>query len=179
MSECKKSDWTWLYIVAIYVGFYMFLYGFIKNRATKWSTRAVGWIATWAILISATMMLYDRSMAKPRAKVVPDGMVVKVSKANIRSAPTTRSKDNIVGKASRGEKLDVIGRQKRWVEIRYKDATAWVHRSVVRTGYKVIPATWRWPNLTTAMIIFWILYFIALISAIREERALYRAMAEL
>lgn len=46
MENNKDNDFTILWVVLIFVGIFMFLYGFIYEKATKWYTKLVGWFVT-------------------------------------------------------------------------------------------------------------------------------------
>jgi len=176
MSEDSKEDkFVLIYMAMIYIGLYMFLYGLVKERATKVSTKIVAWISTWMILILGTMLIYDRS-SDPKPVTYVESVVVKAAVANVRSGPFIG--DNVVGKAKRGDKLDYLWKAGVWYNISYGDEFAYIHRSVVDKNYITVPGQYRWPSLPIVFIIFLATYIAALVSAFRQDHYWYRGLSD-
>ncbi|MCB8883829.1 DUF4236 domain-containing protein [Acidisoma cellulosilytica] len=62
-------------------------------------------------------------------EAAPPRTVTVLRMANIRSGPSV--KDAIVNRAKPGDELDIVGKDRGWVEIRQGTATAWIAASLV------------------------------------------------
>ncbi len=78
-------------------------------------------------------VLGDFGSAGPSASDRAYGGYVRVlaSTLNVRSSPTTESKNNIVGKLHRGALVEQVGREGDWVKIAFHGQTAYVHHHYV------------------------------------------------
>lgn len=59
MSEEKKNDMTMIYIIMIFVGMYMFLFGFIRRWATSGWTVFFGGLSVFFVELFGAIVLYD------------------------------------------------------------------------------------------------------------------------
>jgi hypothetical protein len=68
---------------------------------------------------------------------------IKSSTANLRAKPSTKSA--IVGKLKKGDRVEIIQREKSWSKIKYKDSYAWVYKSLLKSSYN--PAFYKYKKM--------------------------------
>ena len=178
MAECKKSDFTLLYLAMIYVGMFIFLYGFVSRWATKGTTKFLGVVLVMLILVGATMWVYDTGSARVRTDVQLTGVRVRAKLVHVRTEPSTRSKQTILGTVRYGTQLPAFTKQGRWYEVQYEGRTAYVHGALVARQTAVSKtSTRKWPNMPVVMAVFGGLYLCVVVDAYRQHARAMRAWA--
>ena len=174
----RGSDWTLLYIAMIYVGLFMFLWGFIGPRATRGATKFLGFVAIMLMFIGATMWVYDTGSARKKTTSILEAVTVRVPKANVRTEPSTLSNKTILGKVLRGTTLPATSLVGRWYRVSFEGQDAYIHQGIVRKQVRYeTRSTRKWPNLPVAMAVFAGLYVCAVIDSYRQHARLMRSMA--
>jgi hypothetical protein len=155
------------------IGTYTWL--FLGNNGSKFS-KVIGfavWASIWIIL---SMGIYDKSAPLKRNSVVSQ-VVVRVPTANVRSSPSTKSRNTIIERAKKGTIFNFVSfHKKTWVKIKLigKDTIAYIHNGIVKKKYKKVKS--RWPNIWWYFLGCMGIYCLCIIwvnlSSIRREKML-------